>query len=216
MLLYALAIVREFRWTLVALGFLLTLGASLYSLTPLREFDNQRLSIFNALYGAWMAMLAQPIAAPPAPWQITLIQGIYPVFGFLLIGEGVVRLALLLMSRRHGEKEWMQVMAKTYRDHTILCGLGKMGYRVFEQLLAANVDVVVIEMNPDNRFLAQARATGACILIRDMKDDQSLLDAGIERASAIIICTNDDMANLEVSMDAFPAQWDPKLGIHVT
>jgi Trk K+ transport system NAD-binding subunit len=96
----------------------------------------------------------------------------------------------------------MRVMAKTYRDHIVLCGLGHLGFRVFEQLVSSRIDVVVIEMDPDNRFLAQARATGACILIRDMKDDQALLDAGIDQARAIIIATNDDMANLEVAMDA--------------
>jgi Trk K+ transport system NAD-binding subunit len=40
------------------------------------------------------------------------------------------------------------------------------------------------------------------VLIRDMKEDQALIDAGIERARAIIIATNDDMANLEVALDA--------------
>jgi Trk K+ transport system NAD-binding subunit len=149
-----------------------------------------------------MAMLAQPVTAPPQPLRLTLIEATYPVFGFLLIGEGVVRLALLLMSRRHGEKEWMMVMAQTYRDHVVLCGLGHLGFRVFQQLVASNVDLVVIEVDEDNRFLAQARTTGACILIRDMKDDQALVDAGVDRARAIIIATNDDMANLEVAMDA--------------
>jgi Trk K+ transport system NAD-binding subunit len=96
----------------------------------------------------------------------------------------------------------MQVMAETYRDHIILCGLGHLGIRIFEHLLASHVDVVVIEKDEDNRFLAQAKATGACILIRDMKDDQALVDAGVERARAIIAATNDDMANIEVAMDS--------------
>jgi Trk K+ transport system NAD-binding subunit len=35
-----------------------------------------------------------------------------------------------------------------------------------------------------------------------MKDDQTLIDAGIDRARAIIVATNDDLANIEVAMDA--------------
>lgn len=180
---------------------MLALGATLYRLTPLPQFAG-RPDLLTASYSAWMAMLAQPIVDPPEPWHLSLMQAIYPVFGFILIGEGVVRLALLLMSRRHGEKEWMQVMASTYRDHVVLCGLGHLGYRVFEQLVASNIDVVVVELDASNRFLSQARTTGACLLIRDMKDDHALLEAGIDRARAIIIATNDDMANLEVAMDA--------------
>jgi Trk K+ transport system NAD-binding subunit len=147
-------------------------------------------------------MLAQPITDPPEPWYLVMVQGLYPVFGFILIGEGVVRLAILLMSRRHGEKEWMQVMASTCRDHVVLCGLGHLGFRVYEHLAASNVDVVVIEIDETNRFVAPARAMGACILIRDMKDDQALIDAGIERAAAVIVATNNDIANIEVAMDA--------------
>jgi Trk K+ transport system NAD-binding subunit len=199
---YTAAILYEFRWTLLLLGVLIAIGAALYTSTPHAAFEGHRADLLTAVYGAWMAMLAQPITAPPQPWHLTVVAIVYPIFGFLLIGEGVVRLALLLMSRRHGEKEWMRVMAATYRDHIVLCGLGHLGYRVFEHLVESHIDVVVIEMNEDNRFLAQARATGGCILIRDMKDDQSLIDAGIERASGVIIATNDDMGNLEVAMDA--------------
>jgi Trk K+ transport system NAD-binding subunit len=199
--LYALAIVREFRWSLLLLVAMIVLGGLLYRLSSLAQFGG-RPDPLTAAYGAWMAMLAQPIIEPPEPWHLTLMHAVYPVFGFILIGEGIVRLALLLTSRRQGEKEWMRVMASTCRDHIVLCGMGHLGYRVFQQLVASNVDVVVIELDANNRFLAAARATGACILVRDMKDDQALMDAGIERARAIIVATNDDMANLEVAIDA--------------
>jgi hypothetical protein len=165
LLLYAAAIVNEFRWTLAALGALIAIGAALYATTPNPAFGNQPPDLLTATYGAWMAMLAQPITAPPQPWHLTVLAIVYPVFGFLLIGEGVVRLALLLMSRRHGEKEWMRVMAATYRDHIVLCGLGHLGYRVFEHLVESHIDVVVIEMDENNRFLAQARATLSWFLI---------------------------------------------------
>jgi Trk K+ transport system NAD-binding subunit len=200
--LYLLAILNEFRWTIAALVLLILAGGILYRLTPHAQFGGARPDWFTAIYGAWMAMLAQPVVAPPQPWHLTLLAGFYPVLGFLLIGEGVVRLALLLMSKRHGEKEWMMVMASTCRDHVILCGLGHLGIRVFEQLLASSVDVVAIEIDAAGRFVAQAKATNAPVLIRDMKEDQSLIDAGVEHARAIIICTNDDMANVEVALDS--------------
>jgi len=210
--LYVLVIIHEFRFTLLGLLALIACGAVLYAITPHQQFDGHRPDLLTAIYGAWMAMLAQPITSPPQPWQLTLVGALYPVFGFLLIGEGVVRLALLLMSKRHGEKEWMQVMANTYRDHIVLCGLGHLGYRIYEQLIASGQDVVVIEREENNRFVAEARnKPGTCILIRDMKDDQSLIDAGIERARVIIVATNDDMANLEVALDA--RRMNPKVRV---
>ena len=85
---------------------------------------------------------------------------------------------------------------------TVLCGIGHLGFRVLEQLVAAKLEVVAIEKNGDGRFIAMAKNLGVPVLIRDMKEDQSLIDAGIQRARAIIIATNDDMANLEVALDA--------------
>ena len=35
-----------------------------------------------------------------------------------------------------------------------------------------------------------------------MKEDQALIDAGIEHARAIVICANNSLANLEVALDA--------------
>ena len=49
------------------------------------------------------------------------------------------------------------------------------------------------------------------ILIRDMKEDQALIDAGVAHARAIIIATNEDMANLEVALDA--RRLNPKIRI---
>ena len=61
------------------------------------------------------------------------------------------------------------------------------------------------------RFLADAKATGTPVLVRSMQEDQALVDAGIEHARAIIIATNDDMANLEVALDA--RRMNPKVRV---
>ena len=44
-----------------------------------------------------------------------------------------------------------------------------------------------------------------------MQEDQALLDAGVQYARAIIIATNDDMANLEVALDA--RRMNPKIRV---
>ncbi len=201
-LLYLRALVYEFRWTLSGLVLVLALGTFLYLNTP-GEFDEKHpLTFLNALFATWMAMLAQPINAPPTTWYLNILCGFYPVIGFVLIGEGVVRLALLMASKRHGEKEWMRVMASTYRDHVVVCGVGRLGIRVLEELVSAGAAVVGIEKEEDGRFLPQARQLGAPILVGNMKDDAVLESAGISHARAVVIATNDDMGNLEVALDS--------------
>ena len=49
------------------------------------------------------------------------------------------------------------------------------------------------------------------VLVRDMKEDAALIDAGVEHATAIIICSNDEMANIEVALDA--RRMNPKIRV---
>jgi voltage-gated potassium channel len=201
--LYVRTILWSFRWSLGVLAVAVLLGVVLYRVPPLG------LSPLDAVYATWMALYAQPIRSPPETWYLELMCMLYPLLGVLLVGEGVVRLSLLLLSRQHGEKDWMKVMASTYRNHVVLCGLGHLGSRILFALMEAGADVVALEKDPEGRFVAEAKATGVPVLIRDMKDDQALLDAGVEHARCIIIATNDDMANLEVVLDA--RRFNPKI-----
>ncbi len=209
--LYFLAMLREFRWTLCSLLLAVVLGAALYSITPQEQLGGKAPSFSTCLYGGWMALLSQPIYAPPEAWYLKLLTGIYPVIGVLLIGEGIVRFALLMISRKHGEKEWMKVMASTYRDHIVLCGLGHLGAKVLQELTSAGIPVVVIEKDKEKRFLALARELSVPVLLRDMTEDQALIDAGIREARVVIIATNNDMANLEVALDS--RRLNPKIRV---
>jgi Trk K+ transport system NAD-binding subunit len=205
--LYALALLYEFRFTLLALALCVFIGGMLHWNTrgPFGGYPTAMQAFFNA----WMALLNQNNTTDP--WYLALISGFYPLLGFVIIGEGIVRLSILLVSKKHGEKEWMRVMASVYRDHVVLCGLGKLGMRVLEELVAAGVSVVVIEKDETDRFLPQAHAMNVPVLVRNMKEDQSLIDAGVEYAQAVIIATNDDMANIEVAIDS--RRLNPKIRV---
>jgi hypothetical protein len=200
--LYVLRLAREFRWTMVSLVSAVLFGAFLFSITPHAQLGGRTPSPVLSLFAAWMALFAQQVLTPPETWYLQVLCGVYPMLGFVLVGEGIVRLGLLMISRQHGEKEWMKVMASTYRDHVVLCGLGHLGFRILGQLIASDTPVVALEKDPEGRFLADAKRTGVPVLVRDMKEDQALLDAGVAHAKAIVIAANDDMANLEVALDA--------------
>ena len=211
MLRYLRVLLGEFRWTLLILACAVLVGTLLHAVTPQQSLAGRKPSIGISVYSAWMALFAQPGFSPPTAWYLLVLYGIYPVLGFILVGQGVVRLTLLMISRRRGEREWMLVMASTYRDHVVLCGLGHLGFRVLEQLVRSGVPVVVLERSKGNPFVPQAKQMNVPVLIRDMKEDQALIDAGIVEASAIIICSNDDVSNLEVAIDS--RRMNPKVRI---
>jgi voltage-gated potassium channel len=206
---YLRSILREFRWTILAMVSAIVVGGCIVHFTPESTLGGENPSWMLSFYDAWMAMFAQPVFTLPDTWYLALMAGVYPLFGVLLIGEGLVRFALLMVSRRRGEKEWMLVMASTYRNHVILCGLGHLGFRVLVQLIEQGRQVVAIEKDGTGRFVEEAKETGASILIRDVKEDEALVQAGIAYADSIIIATDDDLANLEVALDA--KRMNPKI-----
>ena len=65
-LLYFLAILREFRWTLLALALLILFGAVLHLSSP-ADLEGRRRTLDVAMYATWMAMLAQPIKGLKSP-----------------------------------------------------------------------------------------------------------------------------------------------------
>jgi Trk K+ transport system NAD-binding subunit len=93
-------------------------------------------------------------------------------------------------------------MASTYKDHVIICGLGKVGYRVALELLKMGRDVVGIELNGDGRFVQEALAQGIPVLVADARRPETLERAGIRNAHVIIPATENELTNLDIALDA--------------
>jgi voltage-gated potassium channel Kch len=119
-----------------------------------------------------------------------------------LIADGVVRFAYLFFARQNHDKEWITVISETLRAHVIVCGAGRVGYRVAAQLLELGHEVVVIEKRPDAAFIAVLQAHDVPVLIDDVKSPQALQRVNVQHAAAIVCATDDDLANLNTALDA--------------
>jgi len=94
------------------------------------------------------------------------------------------------------------MLAKSFNRHIVLVGFGKLGYRIFHLLRKLDEPVVVIERNASNQFLEELRADGSPLLVGDARREALLEEANIRQAKSIILATDDDLANLEVALDA--------------
>ena len=84
--------------------------------------------------------------------------------------------------------------------HVIVTGLGRIGYRVVEELVKAGERVVVIEVKADNRFITTVRRHGVPVIVGDASLAEVMRQAHGNSARAVIACTSDDLANLEVAL----------------
>ena len=95
--------------------------------------------------------------------------------------------------------------------HVLVIGLGSIGLRVVQQLIAAGQDIVVVEQDEHNRHLGQARDLGIPVVIANATLPSVLESVRLSSASAVAIMTSDDLANLETGLavrDQLGPRWE--------
>lgn len=93
-------------------------------------------------------------------------------------------------------------VASTYANHTILVGLGHLGYRVIQNLHVMEEPVVVIELNPTADLAVTVQAMNIPVLQDDASRQLALEAAGIRQARTIVLCTQNDSLNLQIAVKA--------------
>jgi len=108
--------------------------------------------------------------------------------------------------RRHMEKQATQL-----RDHFIVCGAGRVGVHVVQELRVTQRPFVVVDPCPDS--LRQLRETFSDVIClqADATDNDTLLSAGIACAKGVFAATDHDHENLVIALSA--RQLNPQIAI---
>ena len=197
---YLWALVRRFRATFVSLFVLVVGGGAL--LFVLYDRAGLALSFPRALVVAYFLLFAQTIVDVPENGPIALLFVLIPPLGIVTVAEGLVRFAYLFFAKQRDDKEWFAVLAQTLKGHVIVCGAGRVGYRLFEQFKKLGIPMVIIERDENAPFVSAIRAEGVALLIEDVRSPKALEQANIREARAIVCATDDDLANLNIALDA--------------
>jgi voltage-gated potassium channel len=86
------------------------------------------------------------------------------------------------------------------RDHVIVCGYGRMGRVVCEELAAKPASFVVVDRDPE--AVRDAERAGHPCVAGDATEDDVLTAAGIERASGLVAALLTDADNVYVVLSA--------------
>ena len=133
------------------------------------------------------------------------------IFTSLLIvfSIGTFAYAISVITRYVLEGEF-QLYFKHYRvnkeiqklqNHVIICGYGRNGRQACDQLRSQNEPFVAIEMRHEN--IEQMRDDGTILFVEgDATHDEIHIEAGIERAKALISALPNDAANVFVVLTA--------------
>ncbi len=190
-------LVRRFRLTLLFFILLLVVGTVVLRLTyspPLRWMEAMDAVVKLMFFETTLAYPVHPLAQA--------VYFLWPFLGIVVAVEGVVRFTTALFARQERRDVWEAAVASTYRNHIVVCGLGKVGYRVAGHLLRMQQDVVGVEIAPQSFFIERIRKNKVPVVVGDARDRGLLEKAGIKEAATVVACTGDDLTNLQIALEA--------------
>jgi len=202
-------ILRELLVPLVAISGILIVGFWGYivieGFTPLQSLYMLVITFATIGYGDVV-----PVTDTGRIFTICLIisgftVGVYAIgkiSAFFVEGE----LSKILKQRK------MNKVLDSMKDHYIVCGYGKTGKSVLEDLLKKGLEVVIIENNTErSEKLQEIYGKKFIHLDADATTDEALLQAGITRAKILISVLSSDAENLFVTLSAKDLNKDIKV-----
>ena len=189
----------------VALGLfvaIVLLGALVFHFVYTYPGSNQHPRFGVALHATFALIFFETLLPFPEQWYLQIWFFIIPILGLVTLADGVLRFGTALVNKQARGQKWQVAMASTFKGHVIVCGVGRVGYRVIVELLKFGREVVAIEPELDGRFVDKAKGLGVPVIAADARRSASLIKAGVEEADAIILCTDDELANLDIALEA--------------
>jgi len=111
-------------------------------------------------------------------------------------GEMIVEGQLFGYRRKKQMKKKLQEM----KDHFIICGYGRVGHEVLEELTSAGIGCVVIDTKPESE--EELDKLKVPYIIGDATANGNLEIAGIKTAKGLVTCADSDMENVFVTLSA--------------
>lgn len=164
--------------------------------------DGARLTFRQALYHTYCLLFMEHLLPFPTHWLLQVFYFALPPLGLAVILDGIVRFSYHILRRDESSGEWVRSMSLTMHDHVVLFGLGKLGLRVLQQLLHLGELVVAVEKDPAGANIAFARQSGVPVLVGHGREPDIFARVNLATAKSIILATDDDLANLEIALDA--------------
>lgn len=192
---FGLHVLRELRWPLSIGGGMIFLGGAVFAARLGQSYP-------KGCYTVFMLMLGEPTCEFPDLWFEQILFFIIPVVGLGAVADSVVRLGYLIFASKRKLEEWWIMEASMYKNHVVVCGLGRVGYRIALDLRALGEAVVGIERNKESPLAGELLDSGVPVLFGDVRNKQTLEKANLAGAKAVILATTDDLANLDGALTA--------------
>ncbi len=194
-------LIRQFYIPLLLFVGCILLGGLLFDLLYTHA-EVHDLTYADSVYAIFSMIFFGGSIPFPREWYLQIFFFVMPIIGLGLIVQGIINFGVMLFNKSAREDEWQVAIASTYKDHIIIAGIGRLGFRIGQQLLEFGEDMVGVELDAESEFVQRVLDWRVPVIFGDATHPDVLRQAGVERARAIITCTEDDLTNLEISLVA--------------
>lgn len=188
---------KRLKIVLMVLAMVIVFGTVGYSII-------ERWSLLDALYMTFITLstvgFREVYTLSPTGKMFTILLILVGVVGVAYTVRVIAQLILEGEIKRLLGRRKMQKGLKELTDHYIVCGFGRVGGRIAKELSARRVPFVVIDNDPQR--IEQAEEDGFLFVQGDSTADQTLLDAGIERAKALITAVANEADGVFIVLSA--------------
>ena len=144
--------------------------------------------IYQTIQLFWITSAVPP---GPKPWALELSRFLATTITMI---AAVKALMLLFRDKFQGFR------LNRWKEHVVICGLGKKGKQLADDLIAQGEQVVIIESDDGNEEIDNCRECGGIVLAGDATSTYLLKKARAQHAKSVFAVCADDRINLEVAL----------------
>lgn len=183
-------------------AFLILVGLLMFG--TLGYYIVEGMSLFDSFYMTLITISTVGFTeiSPPTPLGrgltvVIIIAGIS--FGTYTIGT-IVRIFVEGELKDFFGRRKVQKQISELENHYIICGYGRIGRIICDELRDDNFQFVVIEQNPD--AVQKIIANNYLCIEMDATSEEALLEAGIMQAKGLVTAVNSDANNVFITLTA--------------
>ncbi len=133
------------------------------------------------------------VTSGPVSWELQVARFLIPA---VTAYTAVLAFTALFIQQTDRIRLWFT------RDHILICGLGRKGFRLAKQFLEQGKAVVIIEKDEGNDWVESIRSSGAILIPGDATDPELLKKVKLKQAHCLISVLGDDGKNAQVAVQA--------------
>lgn len=184
----------EIRWTVLAGLWILSLLLGYLGFTKFGSQNGLSYSIFDRVYLS-LQLISMNSGAVEGQ-----MNGMLQVARFLIPALAAFTVFQAILNIFKEQTQWLHLWR--LRDHVIVCGLGRKGGRLVDDLVANGFRVVAIENAIVSATADDYRRRGVIVIEGDATEAETLKSARLLRASYLVCMLGKDELNLRIALQA--------------